>query len=360
MKMKRIISIVLISTFLMSLGGCARTEVTDSSSVSETSSENITELSKIVIDDGYTAEPPYITSLEYEFNPHIYVEKFAPEIPQDYWESFYNLCDALRAGEPTFECSSQAAYNWATDSVTLGELFPAACVKVKGVSNDGTIAYENGVGRIYYQIPVEEFVQRQSDFEAMVEDVLNTYLEPDDDDFEKCIKLYDYMETEFTYDYDFGYESMPDGANYTTMISHKGQCIEFASVYAYYLLQAGVEAFQVGCCVPEMAHSWTYIIINGNGYHADPTWSLKEDTGETDLSLYYFLMDDHRRVASGCPVDSLQIPLLPQYFDVNSDLDFPANHGDYLFPSGSFYDYMDEQDKILYYRDPNGQHAFGY
>ena len=166
MKMKRIISIVLISTFLMSLGGCARTEVTDSSSVSETSSENITELSKIVIDDGYTAEPPYITSLEYEFNPHIYVEKFAPEIPQDYWESFYNLCDALRAGEPTFECSSQAAYNWATDSVTLGELFPAACVKVKGVSNDGTIAYENGVGRIYYQIPVEEFVQRQSDFEV--------------------------------------------------------------------------------------------------------------------------------------------------------------------------------------------------
>lgn len=358
--MKKIACLVLITAVMMSFCGCAAAQASDSVPVTGSGTDETTELSKIVIDDGYTKEPPFVEPLKYEFNPHIYVEKFAPEIPRDYWDSFYNLCDALRAGEPTFECSSQEAYKWATDSVTLGELFPPACVKIKGVSNDGTVPYENGVGRIYYQIPVEEYVQRQADFEAMVEDVLNTYLEPDDDDFEKCVKLYDYMETKYTYDYEFSYESMPDGANYSTMISHKGQCIELASVYAYFLLQAGVEAFQVGCCVPDMAHSWTYIIIDGKGYHADPTWSLKENTGDTRLSLYYFMMNDQRRAESGCPVDSLQIPLLPQYFDINSDLEFPANSGDYMFPSGSFLTSMDEQNKILYYSDPDGGHEFGY
>ncbi|MBQ6304416.1 MAG: transglutaminase domain-containing protein [Clostridiales bacterium] len=360
MKIKKTVCIVLISAVMMSFGGCSKTEVSESSITAETSASDTTELSKIIIDETMSVGQPETEVPRYEFNPHIYVEKFAPEIPQDYWDSFYSLCDAVRAGEPTFECSSAEAYKWATDSITLGELLPPACVKIKGISNDGTTPYENGVGRIYYQIPVEDYVARQAEFEAMVTDVLNTYLEPDDDDFEKCIKLYNYMETEYSYDYDLNYETMPDGANYLTMMSHKGQCIELASVYSYYLLQAGVEAFQVGCCEPDMAHAWTYIILDGRGYHADPTWSLKEQTGQSSLSLYYFLMDDQRRSESGCSVESLQIPLLPQYFDVKSDLDFPAHSKEYLFPPVSNLVSLDEENKILYYTAPDGDHSINY
>ena len=46
-----------------------------------------------------TADTEIRTS--YEFNPHVYSPTIAQEIPQDYWDSFYNLCDALRNGEMT-------------------------------------------------------------------------------------------------------------------------------------------------------------------------------------------------------------------------------------------------------------------
>ena len=63
----------------------------------------------------------------YSFNPHLYVKTFSEDIPQEYWDSFYNLCDALRVGETTFACASEEAYKWATDPSVLNALFPAAC-----------------------------------------------------------------------------------------------------------------------------------------------------------------------------------------------------------------------------------------
>jgi hypothetical protein len=60
------------------------------------------------------AEPtPEKTGFEYD--PHLYVPILLDDVPQDYWDSLHSLCDALRAGEPTFECSSAEAYKWVTD-----------------------------------------------------------------------------------------------------------------------------------------------------------------------------------------------------------------------------------------------------
>ncbi len=283
---------------------------------------------------------------EYEFDPHLYLPILDSEIPQENWDAFHNLCDALRAGETTFECASREAYNWATDSVTLAQLFPAACLKIKAQSDDGSAAFENGVGKITYQIPAEEYVERQAMFEELITGILNEYLEADDNDFEKCLKLYDYMESNFTYNYDSD-GTLSDGYVYHTIMTHTGKCIDLAGVYNYLLLQAGVEALSVGGHSPDMDHEWSYLIIDGKGYYSDPTWALKSP--DEPLGLYYFLMTAERRAGSGFDMEELTASLLPRYWMKYSSVEFTADDDEYCFPSGSFLISLDEENKIVHY-----------
>ena len=67
---------------------------------------------------------------KYVFNPHLYLPVLAQDVPQDYWDAFHNLCDALRAGETEFVCPGEDAYKWATSPSTLTQLFPVACMKI--------------------------------------------------------------------------------------------------------------------------------------------------------------------------------------------------------------------------------------
>ena len=299
--------------------------------------------------DGQAGEP----EAAFEFNPHVYSPMLAQEIPQDYWDSFYNLCDALRAGGTTFACSSREAYEWATDNVVLGHLFPPACTKVSGESNDGTTPFEGGVGRIYYSMPIEEYVKRQAEFEAVVTDVLNTWLEPDDNDFEKCLKLYDYMESDYCYDY--GSRDYTDGAHYYSIMNQRGICSELSGVYAYFLLQVGVDAQQVGCCIPYgLAHAWTYVVLDGKGYHIDPTWGLKSELGTEGLCLQYFMITDEARNSDGCLVEELTADLLPEYWTNRSLLDYSATDDSYSTRGYALLTSLDEEEKIVYYTDLYG------
>ena len=347
MKSKRTASIILIAAVLLS--GCNTT--TDITTVTTeapttTTTSATSETTTVPTTTTTTTEPEPV---RFEFNPHVYVPTLLPDIPQDYWNSFHNLCDALRKGEKTFKCSSQEAYDWATDPVTLTELFPPACMKITNKSDDGTKPFEDGTGRIYYTIPVEEYVKRQADFEKLVTDTINSCVEYDDTDFEKCLKLYDFMETNFTYE---AFPGGGDGANYYTFTHYTGVCNELASVYAYYLLQVGIEAFHVGC-FDSVDHAWTYMILDGKGYHSDATWALKE--GGTDLGLYYFIMSDKIRDETGCPVNDLTLPLLPKYWLNNSKSRFTAEDDSLSFPPATFFISLDEENKVVHYRDIDGE-----
>lgn len=299
-----------------------------------------------------------VAEATYEFDPHLYVPLLASDIPQDYWDAFHNLCDALRAGGSTFTCASEDAYDWAMNPSTLNTLFPAACTKITAQSDDGSLPYENGVGRIYYQMPVEEYVERQAAFEAMIEDILNANLGADDNAFEKALKIFDYMSANYTYQYDFVEDKM-DGANYVTLMMHEGQCIDLAGVYSYLLLQAGVEAFQVGCSNESIAHDWVYLVIDGAGYYSDVTWSLRP-TGEEELPLCYFLMNGARREESGCSLDELTSPLLPNYWFSRSNSVVSADNDRLVFPYEAYLSSLDEANKIVHYTIYNNEYEVSY
>lgn len=345
MKGKRITGTIL--AFAVLLSGCnAKTVVDETTEGTITVNEEITETTAESVTEAETTAEGI-----YEFNPHLHSGIVGDAIPEDYYESLYNLIDALREGKDTFECSSEEAYKWATDSVTLNNLFPAACVKISGESNDGTVPFENGIGRIYYNMPVDEFVIRETEFEAEIEDILNTWLDYDDNDYEKCLKLYDYMESTYTYG-EVDTSSTHDGASYKAIRLKTGICEHLASIYAYLLMQSGVDAINIGIYEPHMCHAWTYVVVNGQGYHVDPTWSLKSGLDSNNLYLAYFMMSDDLRESTGCLLNDITAPMLPRYWlNYYEDLDLKATDKSYEFPDSGIFKELDEENKILYYYD---------
>ena len=251
MKNRNFICVLLASAILLSGCNSAKTVQTESSSP-ETSQT----IEKIVFteDESVTEASSEQTQEKFEFNPHVYSAQLAKTVPQEHWDALYSLCDALRAGETTFKCADEKAYKWVTDITIMCCLFPAAGLQFDAESSDGSPAFENGIGKITYKTDIDEWKKREADFEAMIVDIINSTVEKDDTDFEKALKLYLYVAKNYTYEYDV---VQWDNYVYKTFVKKTGQCINFAAVYAYLLMQVGVDALPCdnarSCCHQDLS-----------------------------------------------------------------------------------------------------------
>ena len=334
MKSKKFLSLILTAAFILT--GCSagkETQVTTTATVTE-ASQTTTETT---------------VKLRFEYNPHPHSKKLSERIPQEHWDALYSLSDAIRKGETTFKCANEEAYKWCTDVTVLCNLIPPAGTKIEGKSDDGSPAFENGIGKIHYNMPVDEYVKRQADFEKLIEDILNSNVEKDDTEYERALKLYLYIAN--SYEYKERDESK-DGYVYMTFMTKNGVCENFASVYAYLLLQSGVDAFSIGC-FDKSCHAWTYAVINGQGYHIDSTWALK---GTRDgIYLDFFMMSDSEREYDDCPVGDLTGALIPGYWVNNTEWSLPAKDNRYNIRLWCYFKSLDEEKKILHYTDMNGE-----
>ena len=342
MGIKKLIGVLLVFSLLIS--GC-NTKAPEIETTDEFESIEIVDTTET----SETATEPAVQLVPFEFNPHVYTAKVAERIPQDHWDALYNLCDALRAGENTFECASQEAYDWSTDISTLCDLFPAAGYKIEAHSDDGSPAFENGIGKISYKMPVEDFLIREQEFEDLIEDIINSNVESDDTEYERALKLYLYVAKNFTYDENN--EVTDDNFVYSTFMSKRGVCVNFASVYAYLLLQVGIDAVSVGIFETDMCHSWTYAVINGKGYHIDTTWALSTCYGMDSVYLDYFLMSDDDRIEDGCLVRDLTIQLFPEFWLNRTSVEMKATDDTYNVRYYCYFVSLDEENKILHYKD---------
>ena len=352
MKIRRIIGIVLAAVIMGT--GCNVQETKE-----ETTFNTENTGSTVTASDFEIAATETTAAQLFVFNPHVYSPKIAEWIPEEYWDSFYNLCDALREGKTEFECSSIEAYAWCTDMSVLCNYFPAAATRIEAVSDDGSDSFADGIGRISYNIPVEEYIKRQSDFESLIAGILNSCIESNDNEYERALKLYLYIADNYEYDDDIDYE---DNFVYHTFTTGKGMCVNFASVYAYLLLQAGIDAVPVSVFEEYICHSWTYAVINGKGYHMDVTWALKDSyEGNDYIYLDYFMMSDQERNIDGCPVDNLAVSLLPEYWVNRTGLSFKASDSHYNLRDFCHFDYLDEENKIVHCTDMSDEkHEFSY
>ena len=358
--MKKNKAIALILAVMLLLSGCGKAKTDTKKSDNATATPTVTTAPTEPAEPTVTEEPASTdidpdgeTETEdfFEFNPHVYSAHLAESVPEDYWNALYNLCDALRVGETTFECASEEAYKWCTDVSVMCNYFPAAGLQIEAKSEDGSAAFENGIGKITYLMPVDDFVKRQAEFEDLIEEIINTNLEADDTDYEKALKLYVYMAENYTYEYEV---QEIDNYVYKTFTLKTGQCINIAAVYSYLLLQVGVDAIAIGT-YDGMAHAWSYVTINGKSYHIDPTWALLDpENGKCFVYLDYFMMSDEERIADGCGVDDLTVDILPGYWVNNGTVSYAATDNSYNLRDYTVYYTLNEETKTLYYVDVDG------
>ena len=248
----------------------------------------------------------------YVFNTHVCSDRDAQMLGEDKREAFYNLCDALVNGNDTFRCDNKEAFIWATRPQFVDYFFPPASNCIKPLS------YHDGVGRIEYLVPVDEFLDRVNAFEAEIEGVLNSTVSPEYSDFEKALILYDYMCQNYTYDYDIlDKERRGVVKPYRAFENKSGICLELSGLYSYLLLQCGIQADFMrggeGIIIDKdrNGHQWSFARINGMDYHIDPTYGLsKPDKCNGYTRLGFFLMSDTARQKRG--------KFDPEYYNLNA------------------------------------------
>lgn len=230
----------------------------------------------------------------YTFNPKVCSVFMEEVFGRDMCEAWYNLVDAVLAGENTFACKDQFTYDW-----MMGQ-FPEYCLPILPELIDYAWDRENsvidGVASFTWLVPPEEAAERIEEFGRQVEGILNEVFEDDYSDFEKALALYLYFSDHYTYDWDTYYKMDKEYVDYTSCArffrTGIGICHEISSAYTYLLLEAGVQATAMSGnrSYDHAGHQWSYVRINGKEYHIDPTYALG-----TGGALRYFMMTDEKR-----------------------------------------------------------------
>ena len=291
---KRLTTSAAIMAALLMFTACGKAAVSNTS-VSSLTSEVATEATSSETSASESEHKAY----DHTFNPHcltkIYVDKYGEEFEKEY----YQYCDAVLAGADTVKCSKPLWIKLFRDiSRTYLPIVAQYCY------NDGEDiqAAGDGVYKIEYSIPKDEYLKKVDEFKARVEYLLERCLYEDDTELEMALALYQSESSRIKYDYyvmentvivtDDGYQVSP----YRAIMTDSGICQEVAGCYAYLLMQVGIDAITCGALTKDssMAHEWTIVSLGDTYYHCDVTFQL-----EVPNNLQFFGMNDAEREIEG-------------------------------------------------------------
>ncbi len=292
---KRIISCVLAVSVLCSvLAGCSSASETTASVSDTTTVETSASVTQTTEESETTEETaPSRCNGHYTFQTHVFPSKLEEIMGPAAHEAYDNMIDAVLAGEDYFDVADSETYDWVIGQFAYA-CFPVIDDYIESAYAEG---FSNGRGKITYLIPKEELQQKIADFEQEITDILNENLEDDYSDFEKALALYLYMSRNYTYDYYMmDHSSEMTVSAYQTLQDKSGICQGLSELYSFLLLEAGVDATVMkSLFTADMGgHQWSYVKINGQYYHIDPTFALQSND-----SLEYFMMNDSKREEAG-------------------------------------------------------------
>ena len=301
--------------------------------------------------DGKTIHPENMENNgeggHYTFQPHVFSEFYLKEQGENRRQAMFNYVDALRAGEDRFKCSDEETMLWCFGR--NGYFF-----SLVGPIYTHPGEFRDGWGEICYDIPKEEYLVKQQEFETMICDILNDALRDDYSDIEKALALYEYITDNYTYDYEMlehCLDWMDKQSGYRCLMEKTGICNEFAKLYQFLLLQVGVKAEESGGSplrYGEDSHAWVYVELDGVGYLIDPTWGL---TGNREPDLAYFLFTDEKREKrDGFEAASFSIGSCPTY-ESRKKYSFDAKDERYSELWDGRYIAMDTAENCIYYWD---------
>ena len=341
MKKAKILCGMLALAFVFS--GCSA-GINETPATSETTSDITVDVTTTVATETTEAAEPF------KFNPHVHTNLISDACKEEWWDSFYNMCDAMREGKDSFECINEECYKFCTSEVIIGAYFPAACTLVVG---DG---FKDGVGKLKYKMDKDKFLERQQAFEKEIERMLNEAIRTDYSEFEKVMGLYVYMCKYFRYDFEpLDGQGIDDFSDYACLTKKNGICCEFAGAFAYLLLQAGVDATPFEGEGSAGYHGWTYVVVGGKGYHCDATWGAHGEDPDADLLLMYFMLTEQERLENGFEKETIRPDVVWPLVD-EIKRTYPADDTTFAV----FHDYiwfaaMDTERNVIIYKDVDGK-----
>ena len=294
----KLLAAALTGTLIMSsIAGCTESSETEQSAtdtqVTEETEETDTTDTTDTTQESTEATIRPKREGHYTFQTHVHPSKLEEIMGPEAIQAYDNMIDAVLAGEDYFEVADEETYGWVIGQFAYS-CFPVIDDYIESGYAEG---FSNGRGKITYLIEKEELQQKIADFEAEITEILNENLEDDYSDFEKALALYIYMAHHYTYNYEMS-DNRGDYlvSGYQTLTDKSGICQGLSILYSYLLLQAGVDATVMSSYsdIYQDTHQWSYVKINGNYYHIDPTFAL-----DADDSMNYFMMTDAKRTETG-------------------------------------------------------------
>ena len=125
------------------------------------------------------------------------------------------------------------------------------------------------------------------------EEIINSVISPDMDDYQKEKALHDYIVRHASFDYaNYQNNSIPEESYtpYGVLIKGAGVCEGFAQAMELLSNKVGLECIVVVGEGDGQPHTWNIIKVGGNYYHLDVTWDDPVNAGK--LSYHYFNLSD--------------------------------------------------------------------
>ena len=122
----------------------------------------------------------------------------------------------------------------------------------------------------------------------------HNYIKDDENDWFKLFHIYDYLASTIVYNNNYMDQSM-----WSVFFNGVGVCAGFARSFQYLALLEGIPCIIVTGYEKDengnpgpVRHAWCMAQIEGNWYHFDPTWGVKDLNGNVDYT--YFCRSDER------------------------------------------------------------------
>lgn len=137
-------------------------------------------------------------------------------------------------------------------------------------------------GMVYHDTPEEiAYVKEQV---ALIVDELDIR---NSNDITKIKSIYEYMTSNFVYDYTYSIFSAYDGLLGGTMV-----CQGYAILTSYLLEEAGLESHIVTGTSNGEAHAWNIVLYDGLWYNLDTTWDTTKTIGTPGTLAFFMKSDD--------------------------------------------------------------------
>lgn len=296
--MKKTISILCFFTVLFSFCACSEKSITD----------DLNELliSEIYTDwDNFSSEKIIDKGSQYK----IYFDKLS----ENQKKAYNNIFNEITAAEDEFPERIEVP---SMSGDELSQVYEAVVYDNPEIMCFGSGASIVTEGSLCFFAPDYTMTpQEQSEKLSLMNEIadkINSYFSDDTTDYEKELKIHDYLVNQSVYDC----ESDGAGLAYSCIINGYASCEGYAKATKFLLEKSGIECYNIVGDAENLkgeteSHMWNLVNIDGSYYYLDTTWDDPAENPGTVSHIYFNITEnelkkDHSNFEAFFPCESTE------------------------------------------------------